>query len=255
MPVQIALDHPTLILKPKINEVSKNFMDTFGFNYFQYLRVHKDGSFGMLTNNTGLIEYFQQVDNEPVVFSAFEEEHQNSHSYWFLWDESLPEFPVQLAREKFNIRNGLTLLRRSKHYYDMIAVALPKEHANPGSFYLNKLKAIEQFVRDFEIDNKDLIEVMDKNPIVLPKPYRDVNYENICITDGKVVVLGKQGQTYITAQELACLRLLTQGDSHKKIAHLLNISTRTVETYVQRIRQRTGYNSRLELERMMTLCP
>lgn len=253
MSLQISLDHPTLALKAKVQEVSGNFLETFGFSYFQYLRCFADGSIGLLTNDTGLMEYFQHVNNSPVVFSSFENEYENAHSYWFLWDEKLPESPVQLAREKFNIRNGLTLVRRSKNYYDMIAVALPSEQANPSSFYLNKLRAIEQFVNEFDADNKDLIALMNKNPIVLPDTYRDVNYKKICLTKGKITVAGKYGATHITAQELACLRLFIQGVSHKKIAQELEISSRTIETYMMRVKQRTGLSTRAEIERMMSL--
>ena len=255
MPVHVSLNHPTLTLKPKIQEVSQNFLQSFGFSYFQYLRCFADGSIGLLTNHTGLIECFSEVNNSPVVFSSFSQEQENTHSYWFLWDEALPESPVQLAREKFNIRNGITLVRRSKNYYDMIAVALPEEQANPGSFYLNKLNAIQHFINQFDADHKDLIEVMNKNPIVLPKIYRDVNYSKICLTKGKLLVTGKYGSTHITAQELACLRLLVQGATHKKIAQDLDISSRTAETYLLRVKQRTGLTSRLEFERMLALCP
>lgn len=252
MSLQLSLDHPMLAVKTKIQEVCGNFLEMFGFSYFQYLRCFADGSIGLLTNNTGLLEYFQHIDNSPVVFSSFENEHENAHSYWFLWDEELPESPVQVAREKFNIRNGLTLVRRSKNYYDMIAVALPSEQANPGSFYLNKLKAIEQFVNEFDADNKDLIQLMNKNPIVLPASYRDVNYQKMCLTKGKVIVAGKYGETHVTAQELACLRLFIHGEPYKKIAQELKISLRTVETYMIRVRQRTGLSTRAELKRMMS---
>ncbi len=254
MSVPISLDHPILTVKPKIQEVSKNFLEVCGFSYFQYLRCFADGSIGLLTNNTDLLEHFQHVDNSPVIFSYFDKAHENAHSYWFLWDEVLPESPVQLAREKFNIRNGLTLVRRSKNYYDMIAVALPSEQANPGSFYLNKLKVIEQFVNEFDVDNKDLIALMNKNPMVLPKAYRDVNYENICLRKGKIAIFGKHGLAHVTAQELACLRLFIRGVPHKKIALELNISARTAETYLIRVRQRTGFFSRVEMERMLSLC-
>lgn len=254
MPLHISLDHPTLALKTKIQEVSRQFLQMFGFNYFQYLRCFADGSIGLLTNNTCFVEYFQHVDHSPVVFSSFESTHENAHSYWFLWDEELPEMPVQLAREKFNIRNGLTLVRRSKNYYDMIAVALPNEIPHPNGFYLNKLKAIEQFVQEFDFDYKDLIALMNKNPIVLPKAYRDVNCEKICLTKGKITVAGKYGITHITVQELACLRFFIQGASYKKIAQELEISWRTAETYMSRVRQRTGLFSRVEFERMMSLC-
>ncbi len=233
--------------------MSASFLKTFGFNYFQYLRCFADGSIGLLTNNTCLIKYFQQLDHSPLVFSSFENEHENAHSYWFLWDEDLPEAPVQIAREKFNIRNGLTLVRRSKNYYDMIAVALPSEQANPGRFYLNKLKAIEQFANEFDANNQDLIKLMNKNPIALPEACRDANYESICLTKGRLKVAGKYGMTYITTQELACLRLFIQDASHKKIAQALEISSRTAETYLLRVKQRTGLATRSEIERMLSL--
>jgi DNA-binding CsgD family transcriptional regulator len=253
MSIPITRDHPTLTLKDKVHEISKNFLTDFGFSYFQYLRCFADGSISLLTNNTGLFEHFQEVQNAPVVYSSFNEEDKNAHSYWFLWDEALPAYPVELARKRFHIHNGLTLVRRSKNYYDMIAVALPYEHANPGSFYLNKLKAIEQFIDNFDKDNKDLIGLVTKNPIALPEQYRDSNYKNICLTNGKVTVNGMNGVTYLTHQELASLRLLFQGASYKEIGQFLSISSRTVETYVQRVKLRTGFTSRDQLQRMLML--
>ncbi|VEB33974.1 helix-turn-helix domain-containing protein [Legionella cherrii] len=253
MSLKIDLNHPIFLLKNKIQEVSKNLLDGFGFNYFQYLRCFADGSINCLTNNTGLFEYFQHIENEPVVFSSFENDHEKSHSYWFLWDEELPSTPVQIAREKFNMHNGLTLVRRSKNYYDMIAVALPYEQENAGSFYLNKLKAIEQFTFDFELQNKELIQELNKNPVALPEAYRDVNYKDICLTQGRIPVIGRSGPTYLTVQELTCLRILLQGATHKQIAQFLELSPRTVDTYLLRIKQRTGYSSKLEMERMLYL--
>jgi DNA-binding CsgD family transcriptional regulator len=254
MALTISQSHPTFALKDKVNSVSQNFLRAHGFNYFQYLRCFADGSIGLLTNHTGLFEHFQQKNNSPVVFSSFAEDNANTHSYWFLWDEELPAKPVELAREKFNIRHGITLVRRTKHYYDMIAVAVPNQLANPGGFYLNKLKAIEQFVSEFD-RMKDLTQLLNKHPIALPAPCRDANYQQLCLTKGKVRVNGKSGFTHITAQELACLRLLSRGESYKQIAQLLEVSPRTVETYLQRVRQRTGFVSLQELERMLLICP
>ena len=156
MPIEIDLSHPIFTLKGKIQEASSFLLETFGFNYFQYLRCYADGSINCLTNNPGLFEYTKEYHEKPIVFSSYEDENENKPTYCFLWDEALPPTaPVQLAREKFNFHNGFTLVRRSKNYYDMIAVALPYEHAQPGSFYLSKLKTIEQFIYDFDRKNKD----------------------------------------------------------------------------------------------------
>lgn len=121
----------------------------------------------------------------------------------------------------------------------MIAVALPSEQSNPGTYYLNKLKMVEQFINEFDKDNKDLLDLMNKNPIALPEAYRDINYKKICLPNGKLNFLGKEGMTYITNQELACIRLLFQGATYKVIAQQLEISPRSVETYMQRVQHRT----------------
>jgi len=255
MAIKIDLDHPIFSLKSKIQEVSQNFLKQHGLNYFQYLRCFANGSMGLLTNFTGLIEHFQYVNREPVVFSSFKEEHEKAHSYWFLWDEELPPEPVRLAREKLNLHNGITLMRRSKDYYDMIAVALPTERNNAASFYMNKLKSFEQFFDAFAQDNKDLIQVMNKHALILPAPYRDVNYQDICLKQGRIEVLGKAGKSYVTQQELAYLRLLIQGAGNKEIAQSLGLSLRTVETYLNRIRQRTGWTSRSGLRDLLATCP
>ncbi|WED43279.1 LuxR C-terminal-related transcriptional regulator [Legionella cardiaca] len=252
MPIKIDSEHPIFTLKDKVQEASSFLLETFGFNYFQYLRCYADGSINCLTNNPGLFEHTKDYDDQPIVFSSFEDEHESIPFYWFLWDEALPPTaPLQLAREKFNFHNGLTLVRRTKNYYDMIAVTLPYEHPNPGSFYLNKIKIIEQFIYDFDRKNKDLLHIMDKSAIALPKAYRDVNYQDMCLSQGKIKVRGKTGMTYLTTQELACLKFFLQGFSYKQIAGMLEISPRTVETYLIRVKQRTGYASFFELERMI----
>jgi DNA-binding CsgD family transcriptional regulator len=252
MAVQISSQHPTLLLKNKIQKISHAFFETLGFSYFQHLRCFQDGSISLLTNNTSLFEEFSHVDNSALIFSSFKSENINSHSYWFLWDEALPQHPVQLAKQKYNIHNGLTLVRRYKNYYDMIAVALPYHHDQASIFYLNKLRVIEQFFNDFEHENKNLIELITQNRILLLPSQRDINYKNICLLKGRISIRGKSGVTYVTTQELNCLRLLFQGYSHKKIAQLLNISTRTVETYLLRIKHRTGYDTQCDLNRLMS---
>jgi DNA-binding CsgD family transcriptional regulator len=240
MAVSISRNHSIFQLKDKVQEISNELKTNFGFSYFQYLRCYNDGSAGLLLNDTNLTEYFwNQPTNIPLIYSSFREEHETRHSYWFLWDEELPEYPVNLARNQFNICNGLTLVRRSRDYYDMIAVAMPSNLANAGSFYLNKLPAIEQFIIKFDKNEKELISNMHKDRIHLPDPHRDKNYQKICLNSRHLEIQSKHGITYITSQELACIRLLCSGLSYKETAHILDISPRSVETYLSRAKIRT----------------
>jgi len=249
-------EHLTIQLKNKIQEISNDFLTQHGFSYFQYLRCYYDGSASLLTNDTSLFEYTINKPPEKLLVSSFNKEHQNLHSYWFLWDEGIAHTPAwEIIREKFNIYHGITLVRRFKNYYDLIAFGLPEFYANSGTFYLNKLKAIEYFINNFDKNHRDLINLINQSPIMLPEYYRDDNYQKLCLTNNKIEIQTDKGLTYITPQEVACLRLLLQGASHKQIASILNISPRTVETYIARIKQRSGLSSSKELENLISVCP
>lgn len=254
MALQLSLNHPLFALQTKIHELTNDFLTSLGFSYFQYLRCFNDGSISLLSNTTKILEFFTEVENQPVVFSSFTNENKNAPSYWFLWDEALPSAPVQLVREKFNFYHGLTLVRRNKNYYDMIAVALPKEQQHVSSFYLNKLKLIENFINQFDKENKEIIHFLNTEKLFLPKAYRDVNYDKICLTQGRVTIESPNGRSYLTVQELACLRLLCQGYAYKEVAQILKLSPRTVETYLNRMKQRTGCLSCHEIEQFLLLC-
>lgn len=250
--IQIGNQHPTITLKAKVQSLCRDFLTQHGFNYFQYLRCYQDGSCTLLTNETSLFESFTQFPDVPLIYSSYTKEHQKLHSYWFLWDEALPPFPVKFAREKFNLNHGLTLVRRSKAYYDMIAVALPKQKRNVGSFYLTKHKVIEQFIKTFDRTEYELIQYINKYPLSLPANNRDQNYQVLCLDKGRIELMGAQGVFYITLRELDCLRLLLQGASTKEIGKVLHLSHRTVETYIQRIKLRSGAMTKADL---ISICP
>lgn len=163
--------------------------------------------------------------------------------------------PVQLAKEKCNLHHGLTLVRRSAQHYDMIAVALPQMRQNIASFYLTKRLAIEQFINTFDKNHYDLIRIVNTDRIGLAKPYRDVNYQKICLPHGRLEISGPYGAFYMTAQEMACLRLLCQGATNKQIGQILHISSRTVETYITRIKERSGIAYRSDLVNLSEWCP
>ena len=252
MSVQFNLNTPIFTVRPTVNALVLPFLNRFGLNYFQYLRCYSDGSFALLTNDTRMLEYFFQTrNNEPIIFSSYESGQDQLHSYWFLWDEKLPQAPVQMAREKCHFYHGITWVRRAKHYYDMIAVALSQERSDPGSFYLSILNELQFFVSNFEREQQLLVTSMDKHRILLATPYRDVNYQSLCLGSGKIRVMGKYGDTYMTTQELACLKWLLYGLTYKEIAQVLKISFRTVETYICRVKERTGCLSSAELRTLI----
>lgn len=252
--IKIDCNHHTLQLKNKIQVICQPFFKQHGFNYFQYLRCYQDGSYSLLLNRTDLFEHAISQTNEPIIYSAFEESHNKLLSYWFFWEDSLPEKPVAIARDKCGLHHGITFVRRSKNYYDMIAFALPENNQNANAFYLTKFKAMEHFIQSFEQQHTNLIHDVTRKSVQLTKPYQDVNCRKICLKSRRFEIQGPHSRFYVTTQEIACLRLLTQGLSYKSVARVLQLSPRTVETYLNRVKHRAQLQSTKELTDLAAIC-
>jgi DNA-binding CsgD family transcriptional regulator len=249
----ISSDHPIFQLEKQMEKICQPFLQAHGLNYFQYGRCYADGSVALLLNKTSLLRHFIELDYSS--FSSYKEENHRQLSYWFLWDEELPWLPVQIAREDHQLHHGITFLRRSLNYYDMIGFAMPEERSNASSYYLSKLKVFEYFISFFEKKYNELLTKATNNPVQVPEINRDRNYLELCLKNLKQVpVIGATGPTYVTAQELSCLQLWLQGVKGKEMTYKLSLSPKTIETYLARIKSRSGFNNRLDLLEMISHC-
>ncbi|MDF1678838.1 MAG: LuxR C-terminal-related transcriptional regulator [Legionellaceae bacterium] len=244
--LKIESSHPLFTTQAVVAQACSKLFRQFNLSYFQYLRCYDDGSFSLLCNDLRLITYLMQPENarlvkdEPALYSAFDESNQHKQQFWFSWDESLPEFPVQLAKQKFHIHNGITLMRREKHHYDMIGFAMPNPIQNTFGYYANILGELEHFIDTFEQHEATHIQTVEHHRILVPTHHKDPNRFDLCLKKGRLDITNDEIDSYITLQELHCLRQFNQGTPIKSIAKKLHISPRTVETYLQRVKYRTG---------------
>ncbi len=248
--MSIPLDHQIFQTSSIVDNLCQGFFRSHAISYFQYYRAYRDGSVVALVNDTKILKRFIELDFPS--FSSYRDCHKMKLSYWILWDEELPWLPVQIGRD-LGVHHGITLLRRSKDYFDMIGFGMPEERTNAISYYMNNIKSLENFINSFEKEHKPLINIAEKNRILLPEHNRDTHYEELCLgSENRIIVHGIFGKTHITIQEFSCLRLKLQGFGYKEIANELEISPRSVETYFKRIKERTGYSNTIQFQKMLS---
>lgn len=234
MEYEIPGDHYIFQIDSQMKSLSKEFLSSMGLSYFQYCRGYKDGSAICLLTDTKVLKKFRELDM-PVSISSYKESNEDKADYWFLWDEDLPEDPVQIGREQ-GVHHGITYLRRGDGYYDMIAFAMDEERDGVSSYYINNLHKLKHFINDFDKSKVKLIKEAYKNRLIIPEKYRDKNYKSLCLNSNQRFYVGN---SYITSREYSCLRFREQGMSIKEIGRILSISPRSVETYFARMRERT----------------
>jgi DNA-binding CsgD family transcriptional regulator len=264
--------HPALSGSTALMDYCGHFLKKNNLNYFQVIRVNQDGSTVVLTNRAEFTRFCIQhaiKSNVPLVYSSVNKEVVNASSYYFLWEPNLPIAPVAMVRNEFNMANGLTFVERFPTHYYMFAFAAPTENLAVLDFYLNNMDVIKSFIHGFKDQQQQLLKTVEKTPLILPAPLWDKNLENMLLNDSimdnsqdklkdestswrKIPVSFNGHDSYLTAQEYECIRLLPLGLSAKNIGRKLNISFRTVEKYFERIKARIGCSSKQELISLLT---
>jgi hypothetical protein len=226
------MEHPkytTPHLSAALKSAAVPLLTTLGCNYFQYLKVFRDGSFSFVTTQPKWDAFtvtLLNTTNMPAVYSHIDGHTLDKNKFTFLWDPNLPKKPVDLARE-FNITSGFTFVERYEDYYYMFGFGAPETNHRAIDAYFNSLNNMHDFLQTFKYQQRKLITDIDKHRFNVPKSRQDSNLARMLLSGKKV--------NHLTSQELACIKGLAKGLSYKEIAKSLNISHRTVETYLNRV--------------------
>jgi DNA-binding CsgD family transcriptional regulator len=114
-------------------------------------------------------------------------------------------------------------------------------------FLLNNPTLLPEFIDNYHRKNANLIcEVKDKsNRLILPLS----NGESFIDKSQQQRILHQQSQEpiYLSTQQSICLEKLTQGKTSKYIAREMQLSPRTVEHYLERIKRLLGCKTSKEL--------
>ena len=248
--------HPTITTAPDVAAIAKPLADKFNINYFQYLSVFEDGRFSLACNRPDWISFaFEHLQSKqkPAVYSHIAGEQLNKSTYCFLWDNNLPDEPVQLARE-FDIANGLCFVERYETHYNLIAFATPVSDSSAVETYLNHTPELLHFIQNFKHDKKQLIADINQNAFNVTCQQKDENLDKMLLKYQSkfqaIKVPSHTSESYVTQMEYSCLRYLSQGDTYKAIAQKLGISPRTVESYFVRVKNRLDLSTKSELIRL-----
>lgn len=249
MQITLPKNHPTLNRSSEIKEMLESKFPGSPLSYFQHCKVQADGSLSVITSRADWIETTLKLKIRKA-YSYINTECIDKTNYWFLWDHNLFDAPLALARNEFNIANGICFLERNHDSYCMTAFATNNTVTNALDYYLNQFDNLRNFIRHFRDTHRDLLIELDLNKIPLEKSAQDPNKDILLMpqpSKSRISISFQGMNSYITQQEFECIRRLPYGKTAKEIAIDLKISPRTVEGYFNRVMMRTGCKNKREL--------
>jgi len=235
--------HISIITEKEVNEIAKPFFDASGITYFHYAEFFKNGYCCGLCSNTGWHKFFFE----------FERYKLNANYPANGYHLAAIKNPITAANAKnyFGIAHFLSFTKEHDDHYMMAAFGTYAGNDRIIDYYLNNIDVLERFISYFKQQANGLIKSSKKpgNLIVLPE-YVDKGFK--LKPDNKN--RDKESFAYLnihknlfSKRELDCIEHFTLGATIRETADKLLISPRTVETYLENIKDKLGCNKKSEL--------
>ncbi len=250
-------------LEEYLNMVSEINMKSFckpledlGVCYFQYVRRSKEKHYLHLSNFPEWLNHF--FEQKYYLISFFDDPEKEYTSGNYLW-QGLPNQQTlyQDLRDNFKIDYGITCIQKHEDCDEFFYFGADKNQYEMPNFYLNHFYLLERFILYFKDNFMDITEAHLNKRVIFPAR------RNNCITTTlkeinkslyfertnfkRYYLSGLMSNMYLTRREVECLKWHIEGKTGPEIATILRMSSRTVETHLNRIRSKTNCFSRGQL--------
>lgn len=236
---------------------------TFGLSAFGYKRIFKDGRYLFLsTNNQWQSYHLHQIHDHGNFFkNAMAECSSSAESSFYrtLWPSSSSDHFLQ-SLNHYGMWNGINFYRKKGDSIELWTFSTNAEqHQDPNS-YMQMLNHLEHFITFFNVKACDIIDVSDQKrlakfknglDLILPeKPEFTLSDKDFFLDSTKIehipLMVGSHF-VHLSKRQSECVKLVSYGKSVKEVARLLKISPRTVETFLEIVKWKTGYATTSEV--------
>jgi len=208
-----------------INELSKPILD-LGIAMYVFARTFDDGSMIILSENKDIIHH--HLKSAYKITIPIPEKFISDKFHYYLTPTKGYNRTLHDMVSVFNVDLGVDYIERQVGYYDQHYFSLPYNASNPINFYNQHVDRFEGFIKLFNDKTKNLLKNASKNKVLLPENMRP----NVKGLESPDVAL------CFTEKELEVLKCIVIGYSNEDVADQVNLSCRTVEGYVETIREK-----------------
>lgn len=244
-----------LSIREKIIDLCKPIFDNFDVTYFEYARILNDGRvFYICTNNSWLnfsLEHKMFDDEEHVYLCSLARNHNHRYALWNFLQLENTSFLSKYY--DFDIWNGLTINEFEEDSFVAYSFATTKNNLQLSDFFINNLKLFDRFIIYFKQKLQLIVEdnlnnvLIEGTPLTAPAKNTNINKYNQNIKNflqqtelEKFEFNIKDKSIKLTKRELQCIHMTSHGKTMKEIASHLSLSQRTVESYLNAAKAKSG---------------
>lgn len=240
----------------KVRQLSKDFCKPLGITTFGYVRIYHNGCINWLTSNPDQDRFLIEsgaLNDDPLINTS--EKLKEGHFLWFN-DRQFPgsdSFYRDRAK-LFQMDHGMVVVKHQKNYLETCCFSGLLTQLPLYNLFMNKQALFNAFMEHFigQLD-RHLLSLLD-NGITIDEIKTSLEKASIkrlpdfsTSSPSLLAACGCSNLMHLSRREKECLILLKQGYSYQAIGDFLKLSHRTVEHYLESVKNKLGLETRSEL--------
>lgn len=246
-------------------KLSNSLHKVAGIEMVAFTRIYDNNSMIDISDNSEIIEYFYYNNNnfyEDLAPDICPE--MLVGEYFLIQCHDIDNPALQYLNKDRSLSHVLTITKRINNYYEIFWFGSREEYKFVN-FCLNRLSEFESFMRYFKQDKKmdSVIQVCDTDKMFryvsdeiklknenFIKQYK-TTYASADKSSPQNTLAGHTAKSVIclTKRETECLYWCAQGKTNEEIGLILQLSKRTVEHYLEKVKRKLDCFNRIALIR------
>ncbi len=245
----------------KIKKVTRPLRDRLNIGYFTYHRIDRQGKYTVLLDRPDWAEhyvdekfflqdpYLRHPDMYKSGFSLIENHGSEEHRKRILKD----------GKEIFNLDLGLMLIEKGESSVEFFGFCANKATSQLDKLYLNQPWLLKSFASYFKKELGPILKQMEgEASSLIDLKGKDFHTKEFIHPDVDSATLkaylkdlGKAQEILLAGQlsrrEKQCIKHLLAGNSAKDTASILKLSHRTIEFYLENIKNKLSCSTKQEI--------
>lgn len=251
------LKYTSFSFRDKIKKYCTPLLKHFSINHFSYVKITNSGHFTCLSSRPEWMEYYFE-EKFYLVQPHFRHPsiHKTGISFPGLIQNQSYQDAMQIAQSKFQIYPSLIFSEKKDDGIDFFSFDLNSSQPVLNALLFNELPLLRKFTHMFQQENSSLFKLsdmyqinlidlmgtdfyLDTDPIVASLSNRPQ-----CLNE---LGLGLKTSEKLSAREITIMQYLLHGASANQIGDLLCLSKRTIEHYIERLKNKLVCHSKMDL--------
>lgn len=251
--------HPCLIHADELSEIC-NPLRKIDITYFGYAHINKQSEFSVFNNHANFLEHYlnNRYYNADIHLANLNE----FNSYLVLDAIELTKQSKIINEDavNFGIKHIFSIFEKDETGTHCYHFANNSASHAINQFYINNVDLLKLFIHYFHdcINNSKQLKksydekfIIDDNPLGFSTNNPAIPLDQLEQRNQFLRKLSnynkKLPKIILPSQQEKCVKLLVEGLSAKQISDRLNLSRRTVENYLAKIRQLLGFRNSKEI--------